>query len=432
MKQLIRNTLFVAVLTFTLFFSGQFAYAGNIEVNSTTFPDANFRRAVLEAAGIYDENIDAAVVDSSQIIRFSVDYPVETVKGIEYLDNLESLRLWKYNSKKLTVNNSKLNTLIVYSPKLSSLNINKLTNLETLGVNSSKIPKVDISKNKKLRVLTIYSAKLEAVSLKNADKLERLDISSDIIKTVDTTKNKKLRHIMISGKKATAKLGTLKNLEEIELRNIKASKLDLSKCSRLVAIALIDMPKLKSVKFNNGIYNNCRNLTINGSSMTSLDLGKFKEITTLNLSNNKKLKSVNLKKLKKLYYLRLSDTAISKLDISKNKALNYIYVGNTKISSLNLSKVDALYGIEFYGSKIKKLNLTKFENVTLYFNNVKKGTTLDLKNILEADLQVNYKSDDILGYSKGKISTDKNTKQGFGSVSLGNDKYKRNVSITYK
>ena len=118
MKKSIRSLFWALVMFFSLCMLGQNVYAKEINVDETTFPDANMRKAVLRAAEIYDESITTAVVDTAKITRVSAS-EVKDLKGIELLDSLESLSLWEYNGKTLKVENEKLSRLVVYGQKLT-------------------------------------------------------------------------------------------------------------------------------------------------------------------------------------------------------------------------------------------------------------------------------------------------------------------------
>ena len=192
MKKSIRSLFWALVMVFSLCLLGQNVYAKEITVDQTTFPDANMRKAVLRAAGIYDESITSAVVDTAKISRVSAS-EVKELKGIELLDSLKSLSLWDYNGKTLKVEHDKLSRLVVYGQKLTSLNISKLSKLEDFGVSSKSLSKIDLTKNKALKDVSLYTNKIKTVKLNKATKLQRLCLCSEAMGKVDLSKNSKIK-----------------------------------------------------------------------------------------------------------------------------------------------------------------------------------------------------------------------------------------------
>lgn len=108
--------------------------AASVKINSTNFPDKNFRKFVTNQ---YDDDSDGYLSDYEikwATYMYAYDQNIESVEGIKYLKNLESVNLANNPLKELNVRyNTKITELNVSQTPLKSITyLKELENLETL------------------------------------------------------------------------------------------------------------------------------------------------------------------------------------------------------------------------------------------------------------------------------------------------------------
>lgn len=120
-----------------------------------TFPDQNFRALINE----YDTDSDG-YLSSDEIAEITEinakELNIKSVKGVEYLTNLEIFRCSDNELSTIDVShNTKLKKLYVANNDLSTIDVSMLKDLTLLRVNGNNLTSLDLSKNTKLeRVFT--------------------------------------------------------------------------------------------------------------------------------------------------------------------------------------------------------------------------------------------------------------------------------------
>lgn len=139
---------------------------------------------------------------------------------------------------------------------LSSIDVTKCTNLETLSLGNTKVSSINVTKNTKLTSLDLYNTYISSLNVKNNPKLDVLDCGDTDVSSLDVSKNTLLTHMVVSGTLITSlnvsnckkleflyccntKLSTLnisnnRNLKTLDVSITKISTLDISSCPYLL------------------------------------------------------------------------------------------------------------------------------------------------------------------------------------------------------
>ena len=160
------------------------AAAGDVAINETNFPDANFRSYVSENLDSNGDGVlsPAEISDVTEI--WCYECGISSLKGIEFFTALKSLDCY-YNQ--LTALDVSKNTALVYlycsGNQLTSLDVSKNTALVGLGCYDNQLMSLDVSKNQALTFLACYGNKLAVLDVSAVPKL--LDALENGEKTVE-------------------------------------------------------------------------------------------------------------------------------------------------------------------------------------------------------------------------------------------------------
>ena len=145
------------------------AWAGDVEINATNFPDATFRTYVSTE---FDENNDATLSQEELDAVTNIDVRskgITTLKGVEHFTNLRLLHCG--------------------SNQLTSLNVSQNTRLENLYCSENQLIALDVSQNPNLEVLVCYKNQLTTLDVSQNTDLTDLDCSENKLTSLDYTNN---------------------------------------------------------------------------------------------------------------------------------------------------------------------------------------------------------------------------------------------------
>jgi Leucine-rich repeat (LRR) protein len=278
-----------------------------IRINSTNFPDANFRNYLLNTGYGSDGILTDAEIAGVTSINVS-SKSIQSLKGIEYFTALTSLYCG--------------------GNQLTSLDVSKNTALTTLWCISNQLTSLDVSKNTKLTELTCRENQLTSLNVSGCTALTRLGCNNNQLTSLDVSKNTALRYLDCNRNQLTS-LDVSKNtaLTELNCYTNQLTSLDVSKNTELI------------------------DLSCEVNQLTSLDVSKNTKLTELYCYRNQ-LTSLDVSKntaLKNLYCL---SNQLTSLDVSKNTALKYLYCYNNQLTSLDVSNT-VLVKLYCYQNQIK-------------------------------------------------------------------------------
>lgn len=298
------------------------AAQGDVKINSTNFPDAEFRKYISKNI---DRNKDG-VLSKAEIKKVTEiklepydeagnEYVYNDLTGIGVFTELKRLECESQKSlSKLDLHkNTKLEFVKCGHNGIKELNVSKLTKLKELRCYVNKLTKLDVSKNVNLEILDCESNNLTGLDLRKNTKLVELYCGGNKLTKLDLTKNTKLNNLWCYDNKLT-KLDVSKNtkLLKINCDNNKLTKLDLTKNLNL-------------------IYLYC-----SGNKLTGLNVDKNEKLECL-WCNDNKLTKLRLTNNKQLVSLECTRNQLTQLDTSHNNALVWVDCADNKLTKLDLS-----------------------------------------------------------------------------------------------
>lgn len=285
-KYLLMKKIYFLVLAFC-FFNGLNAQIINI-------PDANFKATLLSsdttnsiAKGEYNQSLkidannngeievsEALLIKELSFGFFQYNYvsPISDLKGIENFINLEYLSFQ-------------------FLPKVTSVNLNNLSNLKSLSISNCSITSFDVSLLTNLEKLSCYNNQLTSLDIHGLNKLTDLECVNNNLTSLDASNLLNLHRIDCGYNKLNdIKFTNSLNLGVLICNDNNLTKLDLSESN--ITLLYCDNNKLESL---NLINSKLTALQVMNNSLTSLDLSYLYGYFSLDCSNNPFLKSLNLK-----------------------------------------------------------------------------------------------------------------------------------------
>ena len=167
------------------------AAVGDVAINTTNFPDANFRAYVSEE---FDTNenmiLEQFERDSASYIEVS-RLNIQSLVGVEHFGNIEQLHCGYNKLQELNIdNNIKLKYLDCNENNLVNLDVSKAKDLERLHCRDNHLSSLDVKNNSKLLALSCelnQLTKLDVSKLPNLgglfcsfNKLESIQLGADV------------------------------------------------------------------------------------------------------------------------------------------------------------------------------------------------------------------------------------------------------------
>ena len=210
------NYCLTFLLTVLMSVVGTKAFADDIPVNSTTFPDENFRNWVLEQDYGQDGMLTEAEIVGVNEIAVS-DRNIASLKGIEYF--------------------TALTELYCFSNQLTALDVSKNTALKVLDCSLNQLTALDVSKNTALTKLFCSMNQLAALDVSKNTALTNLDCSDNQLTALDLSKNTALTGLVCDENQLTA-LNVSKNtaLTVLYCLDNQLTALDVSKNTALTEL----------------------------------------------------------------------------------------------------------------------------------------------------------------------------------------------------
>ena len=322
----------------------------DIPINSTNFPDANFREHVLNHIDWDNDNL-LNWIEIEMTENFNLKN-IQNSKGLEYFDNLENINLSNSLLSTLDLSkNLKINDLYIRNcQNLKNIDLSKNLEINDLYIrNCQNLKNIDLSKNLEINDLYICNCEnLKNIDLSKNLKLENLNITNcPNLKNIDLTKNSELKKINIG----------LSNLKNINLnKNTKLNYLN------------VNIPNLKNIDLSKNTK--LEYLDINLFNLKNIDLSKNLELKDLDINGCQCLKYIDLSKNTKLKNL-ISDDATEKIDMRNNAIFEKWHHFNnaSNLSKFIISKNNNVFDYNFYG-KPTPLSICPNNNYMINFKDL--------------------------------------------------------------
>ena len=273
MRKRLLSILLLCCMVLTLLPTAAFA-AGDVAIDETNFPDANFRQYVKDnfdtdkSDTLSAEEI-AAVKDISPAHR-----DISSLTGVEHFTNLERLNV--QDNEELTTlelsKNTELKTLLCSNTKLTTLDTSLNTKLVFLECNDvSTLTSLNVRRNTELKQLSCRDNALTALDLTNNTALEKLDCGGNEFTTLDLSKNTSLKYFgFFNGKLSSLDLTNNTNLEELYFCGNNFSTIDVSKNTKLKFLHLFGN---QLITLDTSKNSNLQRLWVYTNPLTSMYLG---------------------------------------------------------------------------------------------------------------------------------------------------------------
>ncbi len=346
MKNILRSISVIAAtaLILPVFIGIQTYAATGVKIDSTKFPDANFRTIVKT----YDTDKNGYLSDQ-EIFKVRNIYcqnkKIKNIKGVEYFTYLEGL--W-------CANNS-----------ISSMNLKNNKELHGVWCSGNPLKSLDFSGNPKLEWVYCFDCKLTSLDFSKNPDMAYLECNTNTgLKSLNLSENQKLEHLMC-GSCALTKLDLSPNpnLTHLDAFRNNMTELNISKNTKLKRLDIWDNQKLGNVSVSHLPeleYYNCAN-----NGVTELDVTHNPQLMKLNCSYND-LTALDLSKNPRLAYLDCADNQLTELDISNNTQLFYLQAFINKFTKLDIGNNSRLIKTFETGTRKNETNVAGYSYTINY------------------------------------------------------------------
>lgn len=181
--------------------------------------------------------------------------------------------------------NNHLHWLSTYMNAIGTLNIDNLTELDTLDCGYSNIATLNINKNTKLVCLRANGNFLEAIDVSNAPELNYLEVNNNSIDELDLSKNGKLVTLIANNNSLTSvDVAHMPELQVLRVAGNVIGTLNIDNNTKL-----LELDASKNIITNLNLANNkeLSRLMLNGNKLTGLDVKGLNNLSYINIGDNK-------------------------------------------------------------------------------------------------------------------------------------------------
>ncbi|MCM1298864.1 MAG: FecR domain-containing protein [Firmicutes bacterium] len=395
-------------------------------LSEENFPDPVFRKYVEENIDMdTDGRLGDAECGRVKIIRVD-GMGIDTLEGIEYFYNLETLYCRSNNIEWLSLrNNENLKTLFCGSNNMRSIEyLGYCHNLQVLNCDDNQLVNLELYNLENLTSLSCADNVIEYLDLRSNPKLEFVNAGNNLLSCVDLSENKLLTTFRCSGNKlyinvnddgefdiqnVGVELDNITNVtgadydaETGRISNITADKITYTyDCGRgfSMTVDLISETYAMNIDINeenfpdevfrqyvidnfddgDGVLSTTECKRINNIDVSGTPYPSYTDGPSYSDGGVKSL--VGIEYFAELEYLDCSyNSQLTSIDLSDNAALSVLRCYDTQISELDLSNNTELTELYCWGLQINELdvrNNTKLTNLwcddtqisELYLNN---------------------------------------------------------------
>ena len=229
---------------------------------ATIYSESEHETEHLNSCNEYLQNLQSDLAEKE-------DYEIIDCKGLEIFTNVEKVKLTTYcdtyvseygNIKNIKVlaKMTKIKNLEISGVNNSNYDFTKLNNLEMLCIKSTKLKKLNLSKNVKLKNLKLaYNPLLKKINLTKNKNLEKINLYGSGVKKITLGKNNKIKNANLNCtfisnyEKCNFNPKTLKTLK---ICNTQIKKVNLKKYKNLKKLSVTKEVKVIGYKGKKTIY----------------------------------------------------------------------------------------------------------------------------------------------------------------------------------
>ena len=393
----------------------------SIKINATNFPDSVFREFVKQ----YDMDNNGWLSKKERTAVKTLDCHgkrIESLKGIEFFDELTSLSCERNNLTKLDLsNNAELESLFCFGNEISTLDITHNTKLRTCWCEENKLSELDLSKNTSLETLLCFCNELTSLDVSKNVALKYLDCSQNEITSLSVNKNVNLELLycfdnvltkldlsknaslkeLCCGKNFFTALNVSKNtaLYRLECGDNYMYSIDLSNVPILLDVYLNGQKSSKQPNYGwyyfdgdkkgllvidnkvNVITEPENGVVINATNFPDVEFREYVKVFDSNKSGE-----LSLKELADVTSIDVYDMNISSLKgIECFSALTSLDCECNSLTSLDLSHNTKLTTLDCSENKLTSLDLSHNTKLTTLYCRENKLTSLDLSRNTELE-----------------------------------------------
>ncbi len=393
-------------------------------IPSLSFFDTEFNECIRRSGSYYLDEIKALTCNDTN-----------DISGIEQLKELKHLHLYgSVNGQFDLLSQIEIEHLTLTNYGGVNLVFTELNRLKTLDlVNPYTLEVLDLTQSTAIENVTIkYAPNLISLNLEDNDALTELTLGGPTMLNLPSYKG--LRVLSLHGESSDINYSDFLLLEELMISEYQNNALDLSSLSNLAYLSVRKATNLDRVLLPS--THTLENITLEGTSIESLDLSGRNTLTRLELSgnflleqvlfpsdpsalsefqarDNKKLERVNLSQQShltsismfrnnltsidlptdgQLEYLSLTQTALTEINLSLSQQLSYLSLDENDFTSINLTENPNLNYLDLSDNpQLTSLNLSFNTALTKLYLNEMTLPNLDLSNnLFITDIELRY------------------------------------------
>ena len=294
------------------------AVLADVAINTTNFPDNNFRTIVATYDTDGNGTLSSGEIGAVTYINCS-SKSIRNLKGVECFTALKTLECTDNQLTALNVSqNTALTKLDCRQNQLTKLDVSQNTALTFLACGRNVLNELDVSKNTALTKLSCDVNNLNALDVSLNTALTTLDCGGNPLVSLDVKKNTALTYLDCSETHTLTELDVSKNtaLTLLACGWNALNELDVSKNTALTRLYCQS--------------NQLTNLDVSHNTVLEHLHCQTNELTLLNVSNNTELT-----------YLDCVKNHLTSLDVSNNRKLKYLYVSQHYFENTYTISVDA-------------------------------------------------------------------------------------------
>lgn len=337
------------VATIAIFGNGsrvRAAGCGPVEINSTNFPDPNFRAVI--SGRDYDRDGNG-VLDEKEIGLTINIYcegkKIKSLQGVEFFTDLQGL--WCKDNE------------------IETMDLSNNKELRGVWCSGNKYTSLDFTPNPELLWVYCYDCNLTSLNVSNNPKMAFVECNTNPLKTLDVSHNPELEHLTCGSCELTElDLSNNTKLAHLDAFRNHFKTLDVTHCSKMKRLDIWDNPGLGSIDIshNPGLqFYNCAN-----NDVTTIDVSHNPELQKLICSYNS-IKTLDVTHNPKLVYLDCAVNKIGKLDLKNNGKLYFLQAFTNEITKLDIGYNPFLIKTYKEGTKKNESQVCKGHSWTIEF-----------------------------------------------------------------